>query len=67
MNIKKAIRLALAMADMTQKDLSIKSGLPSGHLSLIINEKRSMTLTTLSKIAKALNMKASELIALGEE
>ncbi len=66
MNIKKAIKIAMATQDIEQKDLSASSGIAQGHLSNLINGKRSATLPTVQKIADALGMKMSELIALGE-
>ena len=67
MNLKKAIRIAMATKEMEQKDIAAASGITPGHLSTVVNGKHSATIPTVQKIADALDMKLSELIALGED
>lgn len=47
---------------LTQEALSMASGVPRAHLSVIENGKASPTLATLEKIAKALGVQTVELI-----
>lgn len=66
MNIKKGIRVALAQKGLTQGLLASKIGMTGPALSQMLNRK-SITSEKLAQIAGALEMKASELVALGEE
>ena len=66
MNVKKAVRIAMATKDMDQKDVSEASNISQSHLSCIVNGKRSAGIDTLQRIADALEMKLSELVQLGE-
>lgn len=52
---------------ISQEKLSEKTGLDRTYISLIETGKRNPTLTSICKIAKALDIKASELIRLYEE
>lgn len=66
MNVGKSIRIALAMKGMKQKDLAEKLGIRAPSLSQLASQK-SCTGDTISKLADAFDMPASEFIALGED
>jgi transcriptional regulator with XRE-family HTH domain len=66
MNIKKAIKIAMAKRDITQKELSEKSGVSETSISQTLTGKTNPNTKTLARIAKAMNMEYSELIKLGE-
>ena len=66
MNIKKSVKLALVNADKRQNWLAEEIGISPAALSAMLAANRSNT-TVVEKIAAALNMKPSELVALGEE
>jgi len=66
-DIKKALRVALAERDMTQRALAKKLKVTEGAVNHWVSSDRSMTIKTINKIAKlGLKMKTSELMALGE-
>ena len=65
MNLSKAIRVALAMKEMNQKQLAERLGMYESAMSQLIN-RPSITTEKLTQIADALDMKVSELVALGE-
>ena len=65
MNLSKAIRVALAMKEMNQKQLAERLGMYESAMSQLIN-RQSITTEKLTQIADALDMKVSELVALGE-
>ena len=46
---------------MTQEDLSKKTGISRSSIAMIETAKRDITISNLSKIAKALNISLSEL------
>ena len=66
MNLSKAIRVALAMKEMNQKQLAERLGMYESAMSQLIN-RSSITTEKLTQIADALEMKVSELVALGED
>lgn len=66
MNFKTAFNVALAKKDTSVKDVSANMKCSESNLYAIV-KANNPSLATVTKIAKALNMKASELIALGEE
>ena len=66
MNIKKSIRVALAQKDLNQGDLATLIGMSGAALSQMLNRK-SITSEKLGQIATALDMKASDLVKLGED
>lgn len=66
MDIQKSIRLSMAIKDINGVELAEKVGISSGTLSLIKSSKRNPSIGTIRKMAKALDMKVSEFIALGE-
>lgn len=43
--------------NMTQKDLSAKTGIPQSDISKIINDRKDIHLTTAQRIARALESK----------
>lgn len=65
-DIKKALRVALAQRDMNQRELAAKMKVTEGAAHHWVATDRSMTMKTINRIAKALKMKTSELVALGE-
>ena len=65
MNIRKSIKKALFDKDQTQEWLASEINLTAGALSNLLT-RNSVKSPLLDKIAQALDMKASELIALGE-
>lgn len=66
MNIKKSVRVAMAQKDISQGDLASLIGMSASALSQMLNRK-SITSEKLGQIATALDMKASELVSLGED
>ena len=67
MNFKKSIKFALINKDQTQEWLAKKMGITGGALSAIMNRNTKPQGNTIDRAAKALGMKSSELIALGED
>lgn len=67
MNIPKAIKIALAQREKNVMWLSKETGLSNPFLSLLLNHHRMGKVATMERIAVALDMPLSELIALGEE
>ena len=66
MNVSKSIRVALAMRELTQKQLAERLGMYESAVSQLVN-RSSITTDKLKQVADALGMKASELVALGED
>ena len=67
MNVSKSLRLAMVHKDVSQSELAGKTGLSRPTLSMIAKGKRSISGRSLELICEALDYKASEFIALGEE
>lgn len=65
MNIKKSVNIATAKAGITKRDLAALMGISPSSLSGVLG-RNVPTGDTLEKMARALGMKVSELIALGE-
>lgn len=65
-NINKSIKLALAHRDMAPIDLAEAMGTTTQRVYSLTSQKV-MRSDTIERLAKALNYKASEFIALGEE
>lgn len=66
MNIKKSIKVAMAMKGIpTQEALANKSGVDKMTISGAVNNKKT-SLSTIKKIADALEYSMSDFIALGE-
>lgn len=66
MNVSKSIRVALAMRELTQKQLAERLGMYESAVSQLVN-RSSITTDKLKQVADALEMKVSELVALGED
>jgi transcriptional regulator with XRE-family HTH domain len=58
-------RLRLA-AGMTQEQLGLEAGIQRNFVSLIETGQNQPTISTVAKLARALGMKASELVAAAE-
>lgn len=67
MKIGKAIKMCRTCRGMKQDELSERSGMSIGYVSMLENEKRSMTLESLEAIARALTMPISILVFLASE
>ncbi len=67
MNIGKALRVAMAIKGMKQKDLAELSGVSETTLSHTILGRTAPTVTTITKLAKAMNISYSDLVKLGED
>lgn len=65
MNIKKSIKVAVAQRGITQNQLAEEMKVSPSTLSGMLS-RNTVTAPTLNKMADALGMKVSELIALGE-
>ena len=60
------LRRARQSAGMTQEQLGLEAGVQRNFISLIETGQNQPTLGTVSKLARALGMKASELVAEAE-
>ena len=65
MNLKKSISVALAIQELTRDELAEKMGVSRARVYAIAQQKAAKH-ETLEKVAKALGLKVSEFIALGE-
>ena len=65
MNLGKAIKIALASKGMKQKELAESLGVSHRYISKICNQS-DVGMESMKKIASVLDMKVSELVALGE-
>ena len=65
-DIKKALRIALAQRDMAQVDLAKKMGVAQPTVNRWVSGDGDLQMATIEKIAEALDLKPSELMALGE-
>jgi transcriptional regulator with XRE-family HTH domain len=65
MNVGKSLKIALAQREITQAELAEKIGVSGANLSKTANTATASG-TTIDKLAKGLDMSASEFIALGE-
>lgn len=66
MNIRKSIRMACAIKDWSQDDLSEASGISTATVSNVVNGKTGCKQKTLEAFADAFDMPVSEFVALGE-
>ena len=66
MNLGKAIKVALAKNDIRQNELAARLGVSDKYISRVCNHEN-VGMNTIRKIADELDMKVSELVALGEE
>ncbi len=67
MKVGKAVKIALASAEMNQEELSKASGYSKSYISQVINGSRSMNIKMLQRFADAMGIKPSELISYGED
>lgn len=61
-----ALRRVRLAAGLTQEQLGLESGVQRNFISLIETGQNQPTITTISKLARALGIKASELVAEAE-
>lgn len=61
-----ALRRLRLSAGMSQEQLGLEAGVQRNFISLIETGQNQPTLNTISKLARAMNMKASELVAEAE-
>ena len=61
-----ALRRVRQAARMSQEDLGLEAGVQRNFISLIERGHNQPTINTISKLARALRMKASELVAEAE-
>jgi DNA-binding Xre family transcriptional regulator len=66
MDVSKSLRVALAMRGMKQVELARKMGMSEGWVRHLAARKSANT-NTVTRVAKALDFKVSEFMALGEE
>lgn len=66
MSIKKSLNIAMAQKGISQKELAKISGVAESTISLIMSGKRSPNISTLGKLAAALDISYPQLINLGE-
>jgi plasmid maintenance system antidote protein VapI len=66
MNIGKSIKVACAMNDLNQQELSENSGISTVTISHLVTGKNECTQNTLKTLAKTFEMPVSEFVALGE-
>lgn len=66
MNVGKSIKVALATRGMTQAELAKRLGLTHTWVSALANKENAST-ATIQAIAKELDFKVSDFIALGED
>ena len=67
MNIGRAIKLCRTQKNLNQSELAELAGISESYLSHIENGKRDPSLTTVEKIAEALNIPSSILIFLAAD
>lgn len=61
-----ALRRLRRAAGLTQEQLGLESGVQRNFISLIENGQNQPTINTISRLARALGMKASQLVAEAE-
>lgn len=67
MNYGKALKLARALASLSQKDLAARARLDPSYVSLIENGTRKPSLTALEKLSKALKIPNDLLVLMAAE
>jgi transcriptional regulator with XRE-family HTH domain len=67
MNIGQAIKMCRTRRGVSQTDLALRADCSVSYLSMLENNKRDPTLSTLTKIAKALNIPIGILFFLASE
>lgn len=66
MNVGKSLKIALAMKGIKQSDLASKVGMTTVWISRLANSEKA-GMGSVEMLAKALDMKVSEFLALGED
>ena len=66
MNVGKSLKIALAMKGIKQSDLAATVGMTTVWISRLANSEKA-GMGSVEMLAKALDMKVSEFLALGEE
>jgi len=66
MNIKKSVRIAMAIKGINQKELARLSGISDTTVSSMMTGKANPNNATISRMAEGMGFSCSELIALGE-
>lgn len=56
MNVGRAIKLCRNMRELSQQELADKAGLALSYISLIENNKREPTISTINRIAAAVDV-----------
>ena len=66
MNLKKSLKMAMVMREMDHEGLAERMGIAKTTVGNFIY-RNCVTTDTLTRMAKALDMKVSELVRLGED
>lgn len=66
MNVGKSLKIALAMKGIKQSDLAAKVGMTTVWISRLANSEKA-GMGSVEMLSKALDMKVSEFLALGED
>lgn len=66
MDVKKGVKIALAMRDMRQRDLAEKLGTSQQRIYQLLNRRSDTRLSTLEELAAGMEMKTWELVKLAE-
>lgn len=61
-----AVGVAIAKRKQLKQDVASRAGVPNATITSLLNGSRDTKFSTLVKVAAALDMELSELIALGE-
>lgn len=67
MNLPKSLKIALINKGITQRSLAESVGTTDAHISNLSTGRAQLQGEMLKKIAKSLDMKVSEFVALGED
>jgi len=67
MNYGKAVKIARAVAGMSQRDLALKAKLDASHISLIEKGERKPSVDAVERLAKALGIPQHLFALLGTE
>jgi len=66
MNLKKSLKVSMAMREMSQDDLAEKMGIKRTGIAQMIM-RNCVTTDTLVRMSSAVGMKVSEFVKLGED
>ena len=67
MNLGKAIKLCRVQCELSQVELANHSGLTVSYISLLENNKRDPSFSTIQEIANTLNITVSGLMRIAEK